>query len=164
MNNKNKGSALILILITMFLITTLGLAILSVSMMNLEMKSVDSKAKENFYSAETALDEIVVGLEELTTTQIKAAYTEVLEKYSTIHPTQRVDKFKEYLRYNMWAILTDVSDPTVSSEKLRNLLVDFVKQTPKYEAVTKVGVTINEPGTVQPNALFYDTYAIIQNV
>uniref|UniRef100_UPI0028A283BA hypothetical protein n=1 Tax=Anaerosporobacter sp. TaxID=1872529 RepID=UPI0028A283BA len=80
MNIKNRGSALILILITMFLITTLGLAILSVSMMNLEMKSVDSKAKENFYSAETALDEIVVGLEELTTTQIKAAYTEVLEK------------------------------------------------------------------------------------
>lgn len=164
MNIKNRGSALILILITMFLITTLGLAILSVSMMNLEMKSVDSKAKENFYSAETALDEIVVGLEELTTTQIKAAYTEVLEKYSSIHPTQRIDKFKEYLRYNMWTKLTDVSDATLSSEKLRNLLVDYVKQTPIYDTDTKVGVTINEPGTVQPNALFYDTYAIIHNV
>lgn len=164
MNNKNRGSALILILITMFLITTLGLAILSVSMMNLEMKSVDSKAKENFYSAETALDEIEAGLEELTTTQIKEAYTEVLENYSAIHPTQRIDKFKEYLRYNLWTQLTDVSDPTLSSEKLRNLLVDYVKQTPKYSDSTKAGVSINEVGTVQPYALFYDTYAIIHNI
>lgn len=164
MNNKNRGSALILILITMFLIATLGLAILSVSMMNLEMKSVDSKAKENFYSAETALDEIEAGLEELITTQIKEAYTEVLEKYSTIHPTQRIDKFKEYLRYNLWAELTDVSDPTLSSEKLRTLLVDYVKQTPKYSNSTKVGVSINEAGTIEPYALFYNTYAIIHDV
>lgn len=164
MNNKNRGSALILILIAMFLIATLGLAILSVSMMNLEMKSVDSKAKENFYSAETALDEIEAGLEELITTQIKEAYTEVLENYSTIHPTQRIDKFKEYLRYNLWAQLTNVSDPTASSEKLRNLLVDFVKQTPQCSETINVGVSINEAGTVQPYALFYNTYAIIHDV
>lgn len=159
MNNKNKGSALILILITMFLITTLGLAILSVSMMNIEMKSVDNKAKKNFYSAETALDEIEAGLEELITTQIKEAYTEVLEKYSTIHPTQRVDKFKEYLRDNLWGELTDVSDP----EKVKNLLITYVKQTPKYTVSNKVGVSINEAG-VLPYALFYSTYAVIHDV
>lgn len=163
MNNKNKGSALILILITMFLITTLGLAILSVSMMNIEMKSVDSKAKKNFYSAETALDEIEVGLEELITTQIKEAYTEVLEKYSTIHPTQRVDKFREYLRDNLCEELTDVSDTTLSSEKLRNLLTTYVKQTPIYTDSNKVGVSINKAG-VLPSALFYSTYAVIHDV
>lgn len=164
MNNKNKGSALILILITMFLITTLGLAILSVSMMNLEMKSVDGKSKENFYSAETALDEIEVGLEELVTTQIKEAYKQVLENYSSIHPTQRVDKFKEYLRYNLCATLTNLANPTLSSDKLRNLLDGYVIQTPKYSDTTKVGVRINESIAVQPYALFYDSYAIIHDV
>jgi hypothetical protein len=164
MNSKNKGSALILILITMFLITTLGLAILSVSMMNLEMKSVDGKSKENFYSAETALDEIEVGLEELVTTQIKEAYKKVLENYSSIHPTQRVDKFREYLRDNLCATLTDLIDPTLSSEKLRNLLDSYVIQTPKYSDSTKVGVQINEPSAVQPYTLLHDTYAIIHDV
>lgn len=164
MDNKNKGSALVLILITMFLITTLGLTILSVSMMNLEMKSVDGKSKENFYSAETALDEVRAGLEELLTTQIKSAYTQVLENYSSIHPTQRDDKFKEYLRYNLCASLTNLSNPTLSSEDLRNLIDSYVIQTPRYTDSTKVGVRINESGAIQPYALFYDTYAVIHDV
>ena len=160
MNTTNRGSALILILITMFLITTLGLALMSVSMTNLEMKSVDRKAKENFYSAEMALDEIVVGLEELTATQIKAAYIEVLENYSTIHPTQRTDKFKEYLKNNLCTELTNVSDTTLSEKKLRDKLCKFASPN----GVMKAGLEINKEGTVDPKALFDNEYAIIHDV
>lgn len=148
MNNKNKGSALILILIAMFLITTLGLAILSVSVMNLDMKRVDGKSQENFYSAETALDEIEVGLEELETTQIKNAYASVLTNYSMIHPTQREAKFKEYVIDNIRKALCNLTDPSLTPENLRILMTSYVRNTPVYSDSTKVGVKVNAAGTV----------------
>ncbi|WP_167954738.1 bactofilin family protein [Anaerosporobacter faecicola] len=164
MKEKEKGSALVLILLALLLITTLSMVVLSMSMVNLDMKQVDQKAKKNFYSAETALDEIKTGLEELVTTEIKEAYTQVLENYSKIHPSQREAKFKEYLRENLYIQLADIANPTLTSEKLRNILDGYVRKTPKYSDATKVGVCINETGAVQPSLLLTQTEALISNV
>jgi len=78
---NHKGSTLLMVIICIAFIGILGALMLSVSMVNLQMKKVQNKSKDNFYSCETALEEIRAGLEELTATTIQNAYEEVLSKY-----------------------------------------------------------------------------------
>ena len=49
-NRKNRGSALILVIVCMVFAGILGTSVLAASITNRDMKLVDERAKENFYS------------------------------------------------------------------------------------------------------------------
>ena len=78
---NHKGSTLLMVLICMAFLGILGSLILSVSVVNLQMKKVEISSKSNFYTCEKALSEIRAGLEELTATKIRENYQTVLENY-----------------------------------------------------------------------------------
>ena len=54
----NKGSALVVVIIAMAFIGILASVLMYMSLLNYQMKVNNLKAKDNFYSAETVLDEI----------------------------------------------------------------------------------------------------------
>ncbi len=80
---NNKGSTLLMVIVCLAFIGILGSLLLSVSATNLQMKLVESKSKDNFYSCEIAMEEIRVRIQELTSESIKDVYeNEVLPKYA----------------------------------------------------------------------------------
>ena len=73
-SNSNRGGAMISVIIAMTVVGILGAVVLSISYTNFRMKQIDKKSKENFYSAEAVLDDIMVGLQEVVSEQYKIVY------------------------------------------------------------------------------------------
>ncbi len=81
---NNRGSTLVTVIICLAFISILGAMMLSVTMTNLQMKMVESRSKQNFYSSEKVLDKIRVAVQETVSDKIKLVYeTEVLVNYAT---------------------------------------------------------------------------------
>ena len=59
----NKGSAMVVVIIAMAFIGILASVLMYMSLLNYQMKANNLQAKDNFYSAETVLDEIRVHME-----------------------------------------------------------------------------------------------------
>ncbi len=78
---NNSGTTLILVVICTAFIAILCSALLSMTLSNRQMKAVDRRARDNFYTAETALSEIRTGLENLAAAALESAYIEVMEHY-----------------------------------------------------------------------------------
>lgn len=89
---KNSGSTLLIVIICLAFVGILGSLMLSVSMVNLKMKRVESNAKVNFYSCETALEEIKTGLEEITSIAIKEEYEFVLKNYVSYGSVEEAER------------------------------------------------------------------------
>ena len=105
MGNKkiadNRGSTLILVIIFASFIMLLAVVVLSLTVTNRQMKSIDYKAKENFYQAETALDEIRAGLEEYVAEALEGAYKKVLEQFVSSTEEERRDILKDTFLDNL---------------------------------------------------------------
>lgn len=88
---NNQGSTLLTVIICIAFIGILGSMMLSVTMTNLQMKIIESKSKENFYSCEVAMEEIRTGIEEITAAKIQEVYEDkVLGNFADFlfsHPT-----------------------------------------------------------------------------
>ncbi|MBQ2981146.1 MAG: hypothetical protein IJD58_03360 [Lachnospiraceae bacterium] len=75
---NNQGSTFVLSLLVITLLTTLALALANASLGNMTMKSMDRGAKKTFYTAETLLDEIRVGIGYNSIENLASAYETVL--------------------------------------------------------------------------------------
>lgn len=92
----NRGMAMVLVIVAIALVTLLVSVLLSVSLLNYQMKVTEKKSKDNFYSAEAALDEIHAGLQQVVSDAIDAAYLNAMQKYGTniVTEQQRVLDFR----------------------------------------------------------------------
>lgn len=80
---NNQGSTLLTVIVCIAFIGILGSMMLSVTMTNLQMKILETKSKGNFYSCEQAMEEIRVGVQEITAETIKDFYeNQVLTNYA----------------------------------------------------------------------------------
>ena len=80
---NNNGSAFFTIIICIAFISILGLMILSAVLTNMQMKFVDSKSKENFYTSEILLDKFRMAVEETVAEAIRKVYEdEILVNYA----------------------------------------------------------------------------------
>lgn len=97
LNKNNHGSTLILIVMCIAFVSVLGTLLLSLTVSNLQMKSIDHKSKSNFYNAETALDEVKAGIGEETAVALETAYKSIMEKFITAEFTSLSDNEKKAL-------------------------------------------------------------------
>lgn len=88
-SKDQRGASLLLVLFCMTFIGLLATILLTATMSNLRMKLVDTKSKSNFYTAESAVDELKLGLEELAEDCLKQAYTYMLQTYSVTPESER---------------------------------------------------------------------------
>ncbi len=89
LRRNQQGASLILVLLCMTFLGILAAILLTATMANLRMKLVDAKTKSNFYTAESAVDELKLGLEELSEHSLKQAYAYMLQRYSVTPESER---------------------------------------------------------------------------
>ena len=111
--NSNRGGALLSVIIAMTVVGILATLVLSNSYTNFQMKQIDKKSKDNFYSAEAVLDEIFVGLQEEVSKQYKKAYTTVMENYGNYSTVEEMSaQFStEFVLSMVDALKASPSDP-----------------------------------------------------
>ena len=74
-NRKNRGSALILVIVCMVFAGILGTSVLAASITNRDMKLVDERAKENFYETESGIDIFIANLQKLAEDTLGEEYS-----------------------------------------------------------------------------------------
>lgn len=79
---NNRGSALILVIICISIVSILSASILLSSVTNRNMKLVDEKAKDNFYSTESGIDIFLANLQQMSEEVLGEEYTYVLTHYA----------------------------------------------------------------------------------
>jgi hypothetical protein len=73
----------------------LAVLLLSVSLLNYRMKYVNLYSQDNFYDAESILDEIRTGLTKDISTAVESAYKTTLEKYGSLDEAERNALYKK---------------------------------------------------------------------
>ncbi len=79
---NNEGMSIISVIVAVGFVCVLVSIILTTSVVNYKMRSVNAFSKDSFYSAEQVLDEIKVGLQQLSADSLSSAYVSVLKNYS----------------------------------------------------------------------------------
>jgi len=74
----NKGSAVLTVVITMMFVVALGTALLYTAYRGLQLSVLARNAKENFYDASAAMDEIKAGIQDEVSVALQTAYTTTL--------------------------------------------------------------------------------------
>ncbi len=79
---RNSGFSLITVMVSVSFIAIMGLLVLYLSLNNFQMKHTDIKGKDSFYTAEQALEEIRLGLQQDVGDAMSRAYIKVMETYN----------------------------------------------------------------------------------
>lgn len=95
---NNQGSTLLTVIIIIAFIGILGSMMLSVTMTNLQMKMIERKSKENFYTCEITLDEMRTRLHELTVEKIREVYEDDILKNISTYITLTDEELNTLLR------------------------------------------------------------------
>lgn len=90
----DKGSAMVVVIIAMAFIGILASVLMYMSLLNYQMKANNLQAKDNFYSAETVLDEIRVHMEEQVSASLGDAYTQILVNYDDTSISEKESKLR----------------------------------------------------------------------
>ncbi len=96
--SDNQGSTLVIVLVCMFFVSIVAAMILSVTMMNMDMKAVEEKASENFYDTEGIMEEFTTDLRQKVTTAFKESYESMLENYLDTADADRKSEFYKKLK------------------------------------------------------------------
>ena len=77
----NKGSAIVMVLVAIAFVSIMGSMVMYSTFYNYKMKVVDRSAKDTFYSADLAMEEIREGLKKDVAKIFSEAYGETLENF-----------------------------------------------------------------------------------
>lgn len=161
---NNQGSTLLTILICAAFIGILGTLMISVTLTNLEMKTVDSKSKANFYSCESVMEEIRTGLQEQTAESIRVVYKE-----------QVLVNYAHYLTMSEDQVNTDIQNKVtgklmktlvLTSETNESNLVSVQNLTANLDSFKQylINTSFNTPDLSIESISSYGNYITIKNI
>lgn len=125
LHKDNRGSGLIMVLIMVAFLSILAAVLMFAAYGGYRMRMEDRQGKDNFYTAETVLDEINVGLQKEVSAALSKAYQEVMVNYSLYEtPAKRGEKLYEiyYKELQKSLQLDDLHTSLYSVEKLQGYL------------------------------------------
>lgn len=79
---SNKGSTIVTVVVSMLFVMALGAALLFSAYTAYKIAAVERQDKETFYTADSAMDDVRVGLQGAVTKALVVSYTQVLKEYS----------------------------------------------------------------------------------
>lgn len=133
---NNNGSTLVAVIIVISLVGLLAASLCAMTMVNAQMKRVDRQSRDTFYSAETALDEISLGLQNCLANSTKEAYSWLLANYLSSTDTEAKNAtFKSMVVSKLESQIADGVDftagPTTEeiNEAVINKLITFLSDT-----------------------------------
>ena len=122
LHRDNRGSGLIMVLIMVAFLGILTGILMFTTYVGYQMRLVDKQGKDNFYTAETVLDEINIGLQTEVSNALADAYKDVMVNYSLYGtPEERTRKLQEkYFTKLQLALQQDSTNTTrYNIDKLR---------------------------------------------
>lgn len=160
LRKNNRGASLVFVIAAIALISILMSVILSSSLMNLQMKSVNRNAINNFYDAEEAMDEVRVGLQQLAGDAAAKAYDYVLTNYSATNQNDaaRQATFENYYYNELKSTLLESG--SLNLYKL-DVLQKYIGLNHRYDATTGVGAKLEEPANPTDKKLEIENGALV---
>jgi type II secretory pathway pseudopilin PulG len=162
---NNSGSTLVTVIICMALFSILGALVLSVTMANFRFKMIESRNRKNFYSCETAMEEILTGIEEITAAKIKKVYEEKVFNNYDYYAAMEEDE----LNYNVKKlvasqIMREIGNAdALSDDDLTSGMEIPVKSNDIFNAYLSPAagrtVTIGDPDT-NPDTISSDVFTV----
>lgn len=134
MKKNNKGSAFVMVLVILAIVGILAAVALWVSLVNYQMKLTDVKVKNNFYSAESVLDQICVGLQSDVSVAYERAYKTVSVFFSDMSDKERKVEFEKIYKKELKRRLKatdDASDMSYKIEKLKGYVYQNIQDSTK---------------------------------
>ena len=121
----NKGSVMVMVIVIIAFIAILVSVLMFVSFSGYQMRAVDRRGKDNFYTAETVLDEINVGLQGEISGAMSKAYNEVMNNFALYKSANARNKalheiYYKDLQERLWKSSTEKNNYSV--DKLRTYL------------------------------------------
>ena len=127
----NRGSAIVVVMVAAAFITVLGSILLYLSLVNLQMKTIDRSGKETFYDAEAVMNEVRADIQGVVSDAINEAYTDVLNVYNEYtDDSEREAEFQDLFYESLYAYevgsgtLFDETGTAYDADKLTVLLGD----------------------------------------
>ena len=120
----NEGSAIIMVIVVMALVGILVSVAMWLSMTNYMMKATDKKAKDTFYSSETVMEQILVGLQGEASDALDDAYLRVMQHYSEWSAAERQEKFYNFYLDNLRTTLSGA--PGITNQYDINLIASYI--------------------------------------
>ncbi len=110
----NSGAGIVMVIVAIGLVSVLVSVILSVTLLNYQMKITERKSKENFYTAEEALDQIRAGLQIVVSDAANVAYLGAMQQYKdgTSTELERVQNFRNKYMASIKEALQEPSNDT----------------------------------------------------
>lgn len=133
LRKNQQGASLILVLLCMTFLGILATILLTATMSNLRMKLVDAKSKSNFYTAESAVDELKIGLEELSENSLKQAYSYMLQRYSVTPESERANLLLRKFVNVLFGELAEDSKLNQSKLKTEEVLAKYLISNTMHE-------------------------------
>ena len=78
-----QGSALVFVIIAVAFVGILASIVLRATLINVQTKRVNTNMKENQYTAETAMDDLNISIQNIAAVRMKKAYAYLLDNYSS---------------------------------------------------------------------------------
>ena len=143
---NDKGSALVTVIVACAVIGLLAVVSLWVSLINYQMKITDTKVKSNFYSAESVLDQICVGLQSNVSDAYNKAYTTTMQKYSALSEDERNNMFiREYVENICLALKsTTVGDRNYNMSLLKSYVDSSLLDNTTYPYAEITSLTASD--------------------
>lgn len=130
---NNKGSTLVLVIVAMSVIAILAVVALWIALSNLQMKVTDEKIQDNFYSAESVLDQICTGLQSDVSSAYTSAYTSVMQQYNVLSEEERQALFSNTYVIELRKLLrSNDSEYKYSLAKLKGYVEPDLLDETKY--------------------------------
>ena len=104
---NNKGVSLILVIVTMTFVSIIAALVLALTYNNLQAMRNGLSSSKNFYTAETAIDELKAKFYEWSDEAVRDAYPKWLQRYDLMKSEERADKFKSMYLAKLNEVLTD---------------------------------------------------------
>lgn len=102
-NRDNKGAALVMVIVAIAFIGMLVAMVLYMAYCNYLMKNNDRVAKNNFYSAEYALDVLNAGLQHDISEAMSKAYVDTMTNSAGVAASETQNNFKKAFKNNIEA-------------------------------------------------------------
>ncbi|MCM1261643.1 MAG: hypothetical protein NC313_14495 [Butyrivibrio sp.] len=126
LGKDNRGSAIILVIIAIALISILASTIMWASYVNYMIKFADIRNKNSFYSSETVVEQIMAGMQHEASAAISRSYQEVMQNWD--NDGDEGSRFARFTTSYLDALVGSLKSPTDSSCYNRDVLKSYIDE------------------------------------
>jgi hypothetical protein len=135
----NRGSALVVVIIAIAFVGTLVAMMVYMVYFNYLMKYTDRSAKNNFYTAETAIDIIKAGLEQDVSDAMVESYYKVMSEHTTDSALNKQAAFEEEFRDKLCNDILGVSTAHIGELSTAQTVYDPSYLAAYWNRITLIG-------------------------